>query len=84
MDGFRAQIRAFFTRSFPHHAWKDNEDIFQSGMVDSMFAMQLVMFLEKEFAVAISDDDLDIDNFRTIDAMTALVTRKNAAPMAQV
>jgi methoxymalonate biosynthesis acyl carrier protein len=43
-----------------------------------MFAMQLVQFVETEFSVAVEDADLEMDNFRSIDALTALVERKTA------
>jgi acyl carrier protein len=38
--------------------------------------MELVMFVEKEFAIAIPNDALKIDNFRTADSIAALVTRQ--------
>jgi acyl carrier protein len=45
-------------------------------------ALQLVNFLQKEFAVTIEDDELDIDNFRTINSMNALLERKAVASAA--
>jgi methoxymalonate biosynthesis acyl carrier protein len=41
--------------------------------------MQLVMFVEKEFALKVHDDDLDIDNFRSVNALLGLVKRKRSA-----
>jgi methoxymalonate biosynthesis acyl carrier protein len=41
-----------------------------------MFAMQLVMFLEKTFTVTIEPQDLLLDNFRTVDAMARLIEAK--------
>jgi acyl carrier protein len=75
----KEKIRAFLTRFFRDHQLTDDEDIFASGYVNSMFAMQLVQFVETEFGVAIENDDLELDNFRTIDAISALVDRKTAA-----
>jgi acyl carrier protein len=43
-----------------------------------MFAMQLVLFIEQEFQVTIDNEDLDFENFRTIEAMATLVERKMA------
>ena len=50
-------------------------DIFASGLVSSLFAMQLVVHLESAFGITIGGADLKLDNFRTIDAMTTLVQR---------
>ena len=55
--------------------------MFALGFVNSMFAMQLVMFVEQEFAVAIEDEDLDLDNFRSVDAISSLIERKNSAAL---
>ncbi|HEX8160663.1 MAG TPA: acyl carrier protein [Pyrinomonadaceae bacterium] len=73
-----AKIRAFVSRFFRGHELRDDEDMFAAGFVNSMFAMQLVQFVEQEFAVTVEDEDLDIDNFRSLDALAALVARKTA------
>ena len=72
----KARIRTFLARFFQNHELKDDEDIFSLGFVNSMFAMQLVLFVEKEFQITIEDEDLDFENFRTIDALDQLVQRK--------
>jgi acyl carrier protein len=41
--------------------------------------MQLVQFVETTFGITVESDDLDIDNFRSIDAIAALVERKQGA-----
>ncbi len=40
------------------------DDVFQSGLVNSLFAMQIVMFVQREFEIVISDADLTIDNLK--------------------
>lgn len=74
----RVKIRDFLSQRIRGHELKDDEDIFALGFVNSMFALQLVMFVEKEFNVVVEDDDLDISNFNTVNAIAALVERKSA------
>lgn len=50
-------------------------DLFAGGLVSSLFALELVTFLEGSFGVVVAGPDLKLDNFRTVDAMTALVER---------
>jgi acyl carrier protein len=69
------RIRTFVSRHVRTTGLSDNDDIFAAGFVNSMFAMQLVMFIEKEFGLTITDDELRIENFRSIDAMGHLVER---------
>jgi methoxymalonate biosynthesis acyl carrier protein len=52
-----------------------DQDLFSSGLVSSMFAMQLVVHLEESYDIAIIGPDLRLDNFRTVQSMTALVQR---------
>lgn len=73
------KIRAFLRDKTKHPALTDEEDYFQAGFVNSLFAMQLVLFVEKEFQMRVGDDDLAIENFNSINAISALVARKLAA-----
>ena len=54
----------------------DDENIFESGFVDSSFAMQLVCFVEEDFGVVVTDEDLDLVNFSTINRIAQFVERK--------
>jgi methoxymalonate biosynthesis acyl carrier protein len=56
-----------------------DQDLFRSGLVSSMFAMQLVVHLEESYDIAIIGPDLKLDNFRTVQAMTSLVLRLSGA-----
>lgn len=69
------EIMGFITNRFPQAQIGETEDIFSLGYINSLFAMELVMFIEKTFAVTIPNAELRIDNFRTTKAMTELVER---------
>jgi acyl carrier protein len=79
MDETQTKIKEFLSRFFKNHDLQPGEDIFALGFVNSLLAMQLVAFVEKEFGVAVADEDLDLDNFRSIDAIAGLVARKRGA-----
>lgn len=76
MQDIKAKLRTFLSQFFGNHNLQDDEDIFAVGFVNSMFAMQLVLFIEQEFQVSIENEDLELDNFRTINAMVSLLERK--------
>jgi methoxymalonate biosynthesis acyl carrier protein len=78
----KARVRGFIQGFVRGHEIADGEDIFASGFVNSMFALQLVQFVEGEFSIAVEDDDLELDNFRSVDAIAALVQRKAAGTPA--
>lgn len=79
-DHIDTQIRAFIEPRFPGRSWTDDDDIFALGFVDSMFAMEVVMFVERTFAVTVPNDELHMDNFRSVRSMAALVRRISAGP----
>jgi acyl carrier protein len=55
----------------------DNDtEIFEEGIVNSLFAIQLMTFLEKEFAIKITMDDLDMDNYKSVNAIAKFVLNK--------
>ncbi|MEU5401632.1 acyl carrier protein [Streptomyces sp. NPDC005963] len=55
--------------------WEPDIDLFRAGGLSSLFAMQLVVHLEKSYAIAIRGADLRLDNFRTVRQMAELVGR---------
>jgi methoxymalonate biosynthesis acyl carrier protein len=70
------KVRGFLAKYFRKHELQNDEDMFSLGFVNSLFAMQLVMFLEKEFAIRIDTKDLNIENFRTINSIMNLIESK--------
>jgi methoxymalonate biosynthesis acyl carrier protein len=79
MEDPKTKTKAFMARFFQNLDVLDDQDIFAMGFVNSLFAMQLVLFVENEFGIAVENEDLDIDNFRTINAIASLIERKTAA-----
>ena len=80
MDATQVKIKEFLSRFFKSHDLQPDEDIFALGFVNSLLAMQLVAFVEKELGIQVEDADLDLDNFRSIRAISNLVARKTGAP----
>jgi acyl carrier protein len=79
MNDNKTRIREFFSRFFRIGTVSDSDDIFASGHVNSLLAVQLIAWLEKDFAITIGDEDLQMSNFNSIDAIEALISRKQQA-----
>lgn len=56
--------------------FSDDDNYFQLRFVNSLLAMKLVNFVESEFAVKLENDDLDIENFSTINNLASLVEKR--------
>jgi acyl carrier protein len=80
MEETKVKIKNFLSRHIQNQNLQDDIDIFASGFVNSLFAMQLVLFVEGEFSIQLGSEDLDLDNFRSINALANLVERKANSP----
>lgn len=84
LDSVSQTVRGFVEPRLPREV-SDDEDFFALGTVNSLFAMELVLFVEDSFGRTVPDSELDLANFRTIGAITALVHRlSNTADAVRV
>lgn len=50
--------------------------IFDDGLVNSLFAIELMTFIEREFSIKICMEDLDMENFQTINSIAKFILNK--------
>lgn len=55
---------------------KDTELIFENGLLDSMGLLFLIEFLDENFGVKVSDDELNPSNFESINTIVSFVSNK--------
>jgi len=73
-----SKVRSFLTSFVQDDDFEDSDNIFELGLVNSLMAMQLVLFLEKEFQSKFSNEELNLRNFRSVDAIVTLLSSKAA------
>lgn len=71
-------IRDFFTSRLGEEV-ADHDDVFALGFVTSMFALELVSFIESVFDFEVPPEQLVLDNFRSVSSLTNLVNGRNPA-----
>jgi methoxymalonate biosynthesis acyl carrier protein len=59
-----------------------SDDLIESEILDSLGIMKLILFLENNYSVKISDDDLTLENFSSIVSINSLIERKRAVERA--
>jgi methoxymalonate biosynthesis acyl carrier protein len=72
----KEQLREFLAEASGIPDIDDNTELFSTGIVNSLFAIQLVMYIEKAFNIAIDMDDLDFNNFSSIAAISNFIDSK--------
>ncbi len=55
----------------------DDYALIENGVLTSLQTVELVMFLEDRFGITVEDEELDEENFGSIDAITNLVAGKS-------
>lgn len=55
---------------------QETDDLIESEVMDSLGIMKLILFLEDNYPVKISDEDLTLENFSSVQSIHDLVTRK--------
>ena len=76
------RIREFVLKQFPQARKKglqSGEKWLESGLLDSLGILDLVHFLEEEFKIKVSDEELLPDNFQSLDAVSAFIRMKQAS-----
>jgi len=75
----RSSVRGFIVSHFmpgdPLHALRDDDLLFEGGIVDSAGAIALIAFLEEEYGIQVPDQDLFPTNFATVEKIASYVTR---------
>lgn len=57
---------------------KDGDDWLANGLVDSVGIMRLVSFVERKFETDIPEDDITVDNFRSLKDVAHYLARRKA------
>jgi acyl carrier protein len=73
-----SRIQEFVLQTFPLARKRNvagSTDLLETGVIDSMGVLDLVGFLQQEFAISVEDDDLTPENFRSIECMAEFVHR---------
>ena len=60
------RIAQLFSDTLHRDVPSPDTDLFESGLLDSLSFVDLLVSLEQEFGTTIGLDDLEVDNFRSI------------------
>ena len=54
-----------------------DDSLISSGVLDSMALLQLIAFVEQRFGITVDDDEVNLENFQTVNNIKALVEKKS-------
>lgn len=83
MSDVRQLIREHIQEEFAYDSdtkmVADDQSLIQAGIIDSLGIFLLIAFLEEKLGVKVDPEDVVIENFDNVDAITALVESKRTA-----
>lgn len=82
VDMLRAQVRDFIQQNFlfdDGSRLDDNAPLVEGGILDATGVVELVLFLEETYGIAIAESELEPEHFATVDAIVGFVAGKLAA-----
>lgn len=73
----RSDVKNFLAKQAPRGAgFSDQDNLLMKGVIDSLKMLDLIGFLEKQFGLAIDEDEMMPDNFESVEAIVKFVTEK--------
>ena len=84
LNPLRERIAGVFANALHLDVPASDTDLFETGILDSLAFVQLLVHLEEEFGVTTSVEDLELDNFRSVDSIAAFVAPRIRLDRASV
>jgi len=79
LDNTTDRIREWVMGNFPLAKQQNvglHDSLLESGIIDSLGTLEVVMFLETEFGVEITDEEMVADHFESIASISGFVESK--------
>jgi methoxymalonate biosynthesis acyl carrier protein len=85
-DAIIERLGAIFVESLRIEAPAPDVDLFESGIIDSLQLVELLLQLERRFGVQIAIESIDLDNLRTLGRIARLVAahQPSSEPQSKV
>ena len=74
------KVRAIFADTLNIEVPSDDTDLIEAGYIDSLALVELLFAIEREFSVSVPLDELEIDDFRNVESISALVAAADGRP----
>jgi acyl carrier protein len=78
-DDVTERVERLFLDALNIQVPSKDTDLIEAGYIDSLALVELLFAIEREFSVTVPLDELDIDSFRTLESISALVANGRPA-----
>ena len=85
-DAMTTRIHEWVTQNFPLAQQRNvglDDSLLDSGIIDSLGTLEVVQFLESEFEIILTDEEMMADHFETINSIANLVVSKRESTCSE-
>ena len=79
LDELQQQISDIFAERFETRLASPQVDLLETGLVDSVKIVELVLEIEQRFGVSLPFEELEIEDFRTVPRLAERIARTTRA-----
>jgi methoxymalonate biosynthesis acyl carrier protein len=72
----KSKIKDYLRSSFHLNSIDDSTNIFETGLVNSLFFIQLLVFIEKTFDLQLEEGEFDVHILVSVNAISDLLFKK--------
>jgi len=72
----REDIRLYILKRVQLEELDDEIDLFQAKIVNSLFVIELIIYIEKTFNIRVLSTDLSMNNFRSVRSIHEFIVMK--------
>jgi len=71
----REEVEKYIAKLTNEHEIDHAQNLFESGFLSSLDVLDLLSFIENTYNITVSDDDLEVENFGSIDNMVKYIEK---------
>jgi methoxymalonate biosynthesis acyl carrier protein len=71
--GVSERVQQLFLETLNVQVPSQEADLIESGLIDSLALVELLFAIEREFSVSLPLDDLEIENFRSVNRISEVI-----------
>ena len=79
LEKLQQEITDIFAERFETKLDSENLDLLETGIVDSVRIVELVLEMEQRFGVSLPFEELEIEDFRTVPRLAERIARTTSA-----
>ncbi len=76
MEKIKGKIRERIKPILQGNEIDDEENFFELGLVHSLFAMQIILFIEREYQIELDPEEVSLESLSSVNAIAEIIDQR--------